>query len=147
MNLCKEHQMPLCRTCSGKKRRKSPSLKRTQKPRPMSGEAMATLVDRVMLRDGRCVACDLDTAMCDGQTDAAHLVSQRQLKAHYSGDELTRILADDRNVVALCRTHHGLMDRGFLRLPEEVMPLGFPAFLREFGFEAFWDGEIERRVA
>lgn len=157
MKLCTEHSMPCCRTCSkdpdpridipGSTLKKNPEkgMKKSGKRRPMSSQQMGDLVQRVMLRDGRCVACDFDDAMCDGQTDAAHLIPQRELKKHYPAGH--GIFEDERNAVALCRSHHGLMDGGFLRLPDEVLPIGFWAFLREFGFEASWDAAKLKRVA
>lgn len=119
-------------------------LRRSPSKRPLSPKQMENLVQRVMLRDGRCVATDHDDAMCDGPTDAAHIVSQQTLRRHYEPGH--PIFSDDRNVIALCRSHHGLFDRGFLDLPEEVFPAGFHPFLDEFGIEAIWDAAKARRV-
>lgn len=115
-------------------------LKRTKTKRPISPIAMFDLTQQVMLRDGRCVVGE----HCDGMTDAHHLIGQRVLKMHYPAGH--PIFVDDRNVVALCRRHHSLAERHLLIWNEDWTPLGFPAFLREFGFDAFWDGEIARRV-
>lgn len=105
---------------------------------------MLDLQQRVMLRDGGCVAAGLDDSICSEWLDAAHVVAQRVLKAHYPiGDPIFR---DDRNVVCLCRSHHHAVDSGFLRLPEESLPVGLPAFLREFGLDAEYDAMIARRV-
>jgi hypothetical protein len=115
--------------------RKTP-LKRTKSKRPMSQLAMFELVQKVMLRDGRCVAADHAESFCDGQTDAAHLIPQRILKAHYEGKRLAEILGDERNAQAMCRKHHGEYDHGHLEIPRQ--PDGFEDFCQELGFE--WSG-------
>jgi len=58
-------------------------LKKKKQSRPMKPEAMGELVADVFLRDGRCVAIDHTDTMCDGPTQAHHVVPQRVLKAHF----------------------------------------------------------------
>lgn len=111
---------------------------------------------RVWSRDGGCVLRHFDPADCDGVHDGAHLVPKHTIKRSFGSgavyDHKTRIwnpvgrfqtpelsidqiLMDERNVIAACRLHHGLFDNGQLTLPDDATPNGFPAFLREFGFE------------
>jgi len=108
-------------------------LKKTQRKRPMKPEAMTELIADVMLRDGRCVAIDHTETMCEGQTDAAHVIPQRVLKAHYPVGHA--IFSDDRNALALCRFHHNQFDAGQLVLPAEAYPDGLEDFCTEHGFE------------
>ena len=117
-------------------------LKRTRSPRPLTPTQMQDLLQRVMLRDGGCVAAGLDDSICSEWFDAAHIIAQKILKAHYPlGDPIFR---DDRNVLCLCRDHHHALDAGFLEIPEDRLPLGFGAFCREFGFE--WNGRYWSKV-
>lgn len=109
------------------KRTKGP--KRTRKSRPMTPDAMGKLWGAVTARDGRCVFSYYE---CEGQTDAAHIIPQQKLKAHFEGERLAELLDDPRNAVAGCRKHHALFDNGQLNLPAN--PEGFEEFCAETGF-------------
>lgn len=168
MNLCDTHSMPFCRLCSidpddrieipgsnlkarppkqkPRKEMKRGQLKKTaSRKRPMKPEAMTELIADVMLRDGRCVAIDHTESMCDGPTEAHHLIPQRILRKHYpEGDP---IFKDLDNVVALCGRHHNNVERGLLHLPDEALPDDFGRFMLANGFEIWWEAEELRRVA
>ncbi len=117
------------------------------------------LASLVWQRDGGCHLRHFHPADCDGVHDGCHLVPKQTLKRafhdgavfdHESGVwnpvkrfevptiSIDQILMDERNVISGCRLHHGWFDNGGLVLPDDAKPLGFDAFLREFGFE--WNG-------
>lgn len=127
-----------------KEKRPKQGLRRSRKERPLSPGEMKMLEQEVMARDGYCCMIDHTESLCDGKTDAHHIIPQRTLSAHYQGSH--PIFKDDRNVVALCRHHHNLIERHMLYLPDEALPEGFAAFLNQYGFQVDWEAEIARRV-
>lgn len=163
MTILCEHNtpQPLCRICKepddrvsipGSSLKVRPSkqedrkpLKKSVKKRPMSPVAMTELVADVQLRDGRCVAIDHTETNCKGATQAHHLIPQRILREHYPpGHEVFAALD---NCVALCQRHHSNVEAHILTLPESTLPEGFNAFLKEHGFDAWWEAQELRRVA
>lgn len=143
--------MPMCRYCAKAEReaekeaKPRKQLKRTKTKRHISPAEMTALEQRVMLRDGRCLMIDHHEGMCDGKTDAHHLVPQRTLAAHYEDGH--KVFTDERNAVALCRHHHNLIERALAYLPDEVLPDGFQQFLDTYEFRVDWDAANARRAA
>lgn len=115
----------------------------------------ATVVQDLMLRDGRCYFADHYADGCDGRTDPAHIVPQRVIKQAFplgavlDGEwrpvephetytrglycSLEKMLADPRNLLGLCRKHHQRYDAG--KPNTFLLRAEFHEFAADYGFE------------
>lgn len=132
------------RDLTPKEKKPRSGLRKSRTPRPITSAQMTALEQAVMSRDGRCVMIDHTESMCDGKTDAHHIVGQRVISAHFPDGHAA--FRDERNVVALCRHHHNLIERALLRLPDETLPPGFDAFLDVYGFRIDYEAANARRT-
>lgn len=118
-------------------------LKVSQKKHSMTPAQMTTLEKVVVSRDGRCVVADHTFSDCDGKTDPHHIVPKRVIRDHYPAGH--KVFSDKRNVVALCRRHHNVIERRLFYLPDECLPRGFDEFLDTYGFVISWEFDQARR--
>lgn len=82
----------------------------------------------------RCVLAD---ETCDGRLEGHHIITQQRLRklaerGHLTGD-LREAIADTRNGIALCRSHHHRVERGSLSLSRDDLPEPIEAFAEDFG--------------
>lgn len=112
----------------------------------LTHEEIEELLVEVQARDRICVKA-ADDGKCSRKHDPHHIVTQRTLERHLSGEELERALRDARNLVYICRLHHNRVHAGTMRLDEALLrQIGFYEFLEEFNLTALWEGIVAKQL-